>query len=231
MLTRTFTVILISFVALSLLLSSASGQGYVNDGADRSEHAPVSPHSAGISVPMTETLDTLVEMFQYDDDNDNGWRDPEENPYLPPLSVFTLCYNFRSTECGFDDGIYHCLAEGYDNFVLLPRNCLFEIWRQRLSSVVPFPTHYGSFTTVGETMSIYFTEDCCPHNVVGTPTPTSTTTQTPTATSTSTATPTPTATPTSTATHTPTAAPTSPATQIPTATPTLVPLYLPSLLR
>jgi hypothetical protein len=170
-------------------------------------------------LEVAQNLTTTVTLFAYDDANNNGWRDPNENPYLPSYLNDIYCYDFQSPACGYVTGSYTCVGVGRINTRVLPRACTFTVKRMALQGI--FPENFGTLTTVGEAMTIYFPLGSkVPDNLLGTPTPTRTPTptETPTVTPTPTVTETPTPTATNTVTPTPTATPTE--TPMPTATAT-----------
>ena len=213
MATKVVYAVLIALVALAVLIVSAFAQSS-DDGQKGAFDFADSRPQLFPAAPMSNT--TTVYMFAYDDTNANGWRDPDEKPYLPISINAIYCYNFISAECNFDSGSYKCVIQGYDNTVQIPRGCPYTVSRQRAIGIFPLPEPFGSFTTVGITMSIYFPSGGFPDNLLGTPTPSSTPTSTSTPTPTPTTTPTPTSTSTSTSTPTPTVTPTLTSTPTPT---------------
>ena len=130
---------------------------------------PAGTASQGATIPDDVTQLTL---FIYADSNGNGWRDPEETPFLPPFDTATTrVFRLISATCDNDVVGWFVLAAEATNTVQIRRSCEYDLIGRPFSSDEALPVYIGTIVTAGMEMTLYIPDDGIPDNLLGTPTP------------------------------------------------------------
>ncbi|MEZ4714896.1 MAG: hypothetical protein R2851_02220 [Caldilineaceae bacterium] len=130
---------------------------------------PAGTASQGATIPDDVTQLTL---FIYADGNGNGWRDPEETPFLPPFDTATTrVFRLISATCDNDVVGWFVLAAEATNTVQTRRHCEYDLIGRPFGSDEALPVYIGTIVTAGMEMTLYIPDDGIPDNLLGTPTP------------------------------------------------------------
>lgn len=156
------------------------------------------------TIPEPEISWVDVTFYRYVDLNENGYRDPDELPYLDAQDAEELFWVWNVLACGTSDYTDGWQPIGPDTHVkTVVEGCLYVVQHRMIDYSTGLTCTVGNFIAE-EGLVLYVSTLCDGDNLYGTPTPnatptaTGTATATPSATFTATATPDPDATPTAT---------------------------------